>query len=175
MKLSPSSELEIVRQCLSGCEAAWARLFEHCHPTVLRQASIWLGPQSQCRELAEEVAGRVWLKLVVGGYRRLAAFDPARGVRITTYLVALARQEFLQFQRERRRRVVREKRGAERASHRDGQDSEVDILLNEYLSSLALCEDSAAESRDGFSDPVPEVAEALDVEKIRRPATVLSV
>lgn len=178
MKLSPTLEHQLVRHCLTGCEAAWARLFEYCHPTIVRQTSIWLGPQSKCGELAEEVAGRVWLKLVDSGYRRLALFDPDRGVRITTFLVALARQEFLQFQRERRRRVVREKRGAEKASHRQGHDSEVEILLNEYLGTLTESKSTGvgdpAESHEGRSEPAPEFKLTLDPEKIRQLATILS-
>jgi len=178
MKLSLGSEHQLIHKCLEGCETSWARLFEYCHPTIVRLASTWLGRQGGCGELAEEVAGRVWLKLVDGGYRRLAKFDPQRGVRITTFLVALARQEFLQFQRERRRRLVREKRGAERASHRNGQDSEVDILLNEWLgrlaSSDAIALDCQPENRGESPEPAGEDEVPLDPEGIRRLATLRS-
>jgi hypothetical protein len=62
------------------------------HPQLLLKIAELLGPGARAdRDTAEEIAGRVWLGLVLRDSYRLRAYDPPRGT-FDTYLRALARR-----------------------------------------------------------------------------------
>ena len=98
----------------------------------------WLWPRN-CGELTEEIAARVWLKLIEKQFERLARFDASRGVKLTTYMVALVRNEFLMVLREEKRRL---RRGSHRAQTKASWVSEdmVEIEVEEFLATLEATE-----------------------------------
>lgn len=129
----------LIARCLAGQEDAWTELYGRCQPVLLGQIASWLGPWKRCGELAEEIAARVWLKLIEGGHARLAKFDPAQGTKFTTFLIAIARNEFLMVIRERSRRQAREAKKAESRQSATTDDC-LDLDLAEYLEQLDAAE-----------------------------------
>jgi DNA-directed RNA polymerase specialized sigma24 family protein len=82
----------LVERCLEGDQAAWYAFHAAFHHRLLRMAARLLHDAPNRADLAEEIAGRVWLSLVVKDGMRLRAYDPDRGT-LATFLHALVRQE----------------------------------------------------------------------------------
>jgi DNA-directed RNA polymerase specialized sigma24 family protein len=135
---------QLIEQCIAGQKDAWTELFCQCHPMMLRQIALWVQPRN-CGELIEEIAGRVWFKLVENRFARLAKFDPSRGVKLSTYMVALTRNECLMFLREEKRRQYRESRRARAMSARMIDEMPgIELEIEEFLASLLAAEKAVA-------------------------------
>ena len=137
--VSLCSDAQLLSRCLAGHQEAWAELYRMCQPVLLQQIKSWLGPLRACGELAEEIAARVWLKLVERNHLRLSKFDPNRGVKVTTFLVALARYEHLMMVRERNRRSKRELQRAMAMPSITVEDH-LSVEIGEYLEILDAME-----------------------------------
>lgn len=138
MKTTEGLRASLVTECVTGEKEAWTELFKLCQPLLLRQIASWLWPRN-CGELTEEIAGRVWLKLIEKQFERLARFDASRGVKLTTYMVALARNEFLMVLREEKRRQRRESRRAQTAPTWVCEDL-LEVEVEEFLATLGATE-----------------------------------
>jgi len=138
MKTTEGLREALVSECVTGVKEAWTELFKLCQPLLLRQIASWLWPRN-CGELTEEIAGRVWLKLIEKQFERLARFDASRGVKLTTYMVALARNEFLMVLREEKRRLRRESHRAQTTATWVSEDM-VEVEVEEFLATLEATE-----------------------------------
>jgi hypothetical protein len=107
----PRPESLLIQECLAGDQEAWRLLHRLYHPQLLLKITELLGPGARKdRDTAEEIAGRVWLALVVRDSYRLRIYDPRRGS-FNTYLRALVRQVI---QQEYRRHGPRSRGGRHR-------------------------------------------------------------
>jgi DNA-directed RNA polymerase specialized sigma24 family protein len=134
-----SADGNLVLRCLAHEQSAWADLFALGQPLLLRRIAGWLGPAQRRGDLAEEVAARVWLKLVEADGKRLSRFNPARGSKLTAFLVGLARHEFLMVLRGERRQARRERIWAS-GSPEATFDSHLDLELADYLDRASVAE-----------------------------------
>ena len=131
-------EQHILERCLHGEEDAWESLFLLYQPRLLAIIKPLLGHRADRNDLAEEIASAVWYSLVVGENARIRRFDPSRGTRLLTYLVALARREIWKSYLRERNRHSRETRAARLEA--TGDDSYWELLLQEFLATLTLRE-----------------------------------
>lgn len=102
---------KLVEDCLKQDPAAWSRLYEACHQSLVSTISAILRHTTADADinLVDEIAARVWYALVCNGGELLSRFDVARGCRLNTFLSAIAKNEARQFFRAERRRRNREK------------------------------------------------------------------
>jgi DNA-directed RNA polymerase specialized sigma24 family protein len=147
MKTTDALDRILIEHCMAGQREAWAELFRLCQPLMLRQIALWFRPRN-CRELIEEIAGRVWLKLIDKKFARLAKFDSSRGIKLTTYLVALAKNEFRMFLREEKRRQARESHRAHMLATSVTQELP-GIEIEEFLTSLEDAEKASVAANLG--------------------------
>jgi len=77
----------------SGEVAAWQEFFDRFNGPLCAEIRGILGPDSSDLSLVNEIASRVWYALVHNDGELLERFDPARHVRLGTFLRDLARIE----------------------------------------------------------------------------------
>lgn len=98
----------LVEECLRGDATAWETLYRQCHPAILATARAVCAARRDWRDVSDEIAARVWYKLVCDDYRLLRLFAFDRGTSLSTYVAAICRNQALNFGREERRRRNRE-------------------------------------------------------------------
>ncbi len=129
-----STDAAIVRRCVAGEVAAWERLYALCHPPLLAAIESMLRLANRDPTLVDEISARVWYALVENDGDLLERFDPDRGVRLITFMRALAKDEISRHFRAERRRRDRESS----AIHHRTQHSaaEARAQFSEFLSTL---------------------------------------
>jgi DNA-directed RNA polymerase specialized sigma24 family protein len=131
-----SGDLYVIARCINRDEDAWKSLFHRYQPRLLAIIKGYLGPRAEVADLdAEEIAASIWYSLVVKDSARLRRYDPARGVKLLTYLSALARREIWKRYRRAQCRQSRESRVA-RVDAIPGDDGRCGLLLQEFLETL---------------------------------------
>lgn len=113
----PSDAPTLIDRCLAGDAAGWDQLYDDLHPKLLRAVRGIMRQNTQDHNVVEEIVARVWFSLIDRRHQTLKQFDQHRGVKISTYLIVLARYEWLQYCRAERRRVRREQVFASRGQH----------------------------------------------------------
>jgi hypothetical protein len=96
-----AADARLAKRCFSGEVAAWEELYAQCHYALLNSIRILLRPSNGDFSLVDEIAARVWYALVANDGALLSRYDPKRGVRLVTFLRALAKDEICRHFRER--------------------------------------------------------------------------
>lgn len=136
----PQSDRALIDSCLAGQPAAWDALYHTCHDSLLAAIRRQLGPhKSRNAELVDEIAARVWFVLVRNDGELLNRFDPAFGVRLTSFLAAIAKDLM---SRHFRSEVRRSRREAVSLQNRPTATppSLPPLALEEFLSTLTPAE-----------------------------------
>ena len=131
-------DAQLVERCLTGDELAWQQMYAEQHPLLLAQVNRLLFADVENADIAEEVAARVWQRLLEQDCRDLARFDVERACRLSTYLGAMAANEVLQFLRAERRLQARSiKAGQIRL--RQKSRTEIDLMapIHDFLTTLS--------------------------------------
>jgi hypothetical protein len=132
-----SADAALARRCAAGDVAAWDELYQLCHPPLLLSIEMMLGSGKRDRSLVEEIAARVWYALVENDGELLDRFDPSRGVRLATFMRALARDEIGRHYRTEKRRREREYTALhDRPRHTDPAHCDTDTSLSEFMATL---------------------------------------
>lgn len=100
---------ELVLRCLAGDAGSWRQLYCQCHGPLLAAIHAYLGPSQFDKTLVDEIAARVWYRLVQNNCEVLKRFDVNRGCRLATYLSMLAKTQSRILLRSERRRRTRER------------------------------------------------------------------
>jgi DNA-directed RNA polymerase specialized sigma24 family protein len=133
-----TADQHLVDRCLAGDERAWEKLYQDCHPQLLRAIKLLLGPDAGDFHLVDEMAARVWYALLRDGGRLLASYDVERDSRLSAFLMGLARIEIMRHMRSERRRRSYEFIGGRRILA-EGRvpDWQVAAMMEEFSSTLS--------------------------------------
>lgn len=94
---------------LTGNPAAWTILYDRFHDRLLSSIRAILGNGYNDSHLIDEIAARVWYTLVKNDFEIMRRYDTRRGLRISTFLSLIAKNELRVFLRSERRRRERER------------------------------------------------------------------
>ncbi|MEN6457941.1 MAG: hypothetical protein ABFC63_03360 [Thermoguttaceae bacterium] len=133
----PAADYQLASRCVAGEVAAWEQLYTQCHDPLCLSITAMLGRRGGDRDLVDEIAARVWYRLVDNDGELLARYSPTRGARLTTFMRALARDEMCRHFRATVRRRNRESIAVQ--SRRRNENGSADILrsdLNSFLTTL---------------------------------------
>jgi len=138
---SPRPVVEADRQladrCLSGDADAWEQIYVQFHDGLLASIRLMFGPTKPDQNQVDEIAARVWYRIIADGGKRLKEFDTARDCRLSTYLAVLARSEAGEMFRSERRRRIREKVASRpNTDLGDTVSSWTEVELHEFLCGL---------------------------------------
>ena len=135
------ADQHLVSRCLQGEVAAWEQLYDQCHGPLMRSIGIMLGGNTHDSHLVEEIAARVWYKLVANDGEVLSRYDPQRGARLITFMRALAKDETSRYFRSERRRRERELATfRDRPQHYQPEFGHGATSLDEFLATLTPLE-----------------------------------
>jgi DNA-directed RNA polymerase specialized sigma24 family protein len=98
----------VVDRCVAGEAGAWDELYQRQHDGLCESIKSMFGARRGDPEVIEEIAARVWFRIVTHDAALLDRFDPGRGCRLSTFLAAVAKREVAEFVRSERRRRRRE-------------------------------------------------------------------
>jgi len=98
----------VVERCVAGEAGAWDELYRRHHDGLCEAIKSMFGSRRGDPEVIDEIAARVWFRIVAHGADLLDRFDPRRGCRLSTFLAAVAKREVAEFVRSERRRRRRE-------------------------------------------------------------------
>lgn len=104
----PAADRRLVDRCLAGDDEAWRELFDQQHHRLLASIRSMFGPGVSDANQVEEIAARVWLRVLASDMHLLDEFDVSQGCRLSTYLSTLARSSAVEMFRSDRRRRQRE-------------------------------------------------------------------
>jgi len=130
-----NSDQSLVVHCIAGDGGAWERLYQRCHPVLLRSIGAILGPGRRDRHLIEEIGARVWFVLATNSGRFLDQFQPTRAS-LNTYLALIARTELSAYLRSERRRKRREVVAAEMTPTENSRPAELGETIDEFVRTL---------------------------------------
>ncbi len=101
-------DYRLAARCVSGEAAAWEELYAQCHDALCASIRVMLGRRRSDSDLIDEMAARVWYRLVNNDGELLARYSPRRGARLITFMRALAKDEICRNARNEVRRRGRE-------------------------------------------------------------------
>ena len=131
------ADRRLAERCLAGDEIAWERLYQRCHPQLLRAIKLLLGKDAGDLHLVDEMAARVWYTLLRDDGRLLASYDAERDCGLSAFLMGMARIEILRYMRSERRRRSYELIGGRRVlSEGRVPDWELAVMMDEFTSTL---------------------------------------
>lgn len=132
------ADQRLAERCLAGDEMAWERLYQRCHPQLLRAIKLLLGKDAGDLHLVDEMAARVWYTLLRDDGRLLASYDAERDSGLSAFLMGMARIEILRYVRSERRRRSYELIGGRRVLA-EGRvpDWELAAMMDEFTSMLS--------------------------------------
>jgi hypothetical protein len=105
---SADADYRLAARCVSGEVAAWEELYAQCHDPLCASIRIMLGRRGSDVDFIDEIAARVWYRLVDNDGELLSRFSPQRGARLITFMRALAKDEVCRHARNEVRRRDRE-------------------------------------------------------------------
>ncbi len=107
-RIRADDDRQLVDDCLAGDSGSWSRLYQACHPKLWAAVASFLREFAADIDLVDEIVARVWYAVVRNEGELLSRYEPQRGCRLTTFLVAIAKSEAKQYFRSERRRKRRE-------------------------------------------------------------------
>jgi DNA-directed RNA polymerase specialized sigma24 family protein len=131
------ADFRLATRCVAGEVAAWEQLYTQCHDPLCDFVRFTLGRGKSNRDLIDEIAARVWYRLVDNDGELLARYSPKRGARLITFMRALAKDEIRRNFRTEARRRNRESIAVKTCPRRG--ESDFDILgsdLKQFLTTL---------------------------------------
>jgi DNA-directed RNA polymerase specialized sigma24 family protein len=132
-----AADHHVVQRCVAGEVAAWEELYGQCHDPLLALIRGLLNGCANSGDLADEISARVWYALVANEGQLLSKYDPQRGARLLTFMVALAKDLVCRHFRSERRRAERELVAAqERPAHHSDDLDQSESFLEEFLGTL---------------------------------------
>lgn len=99
----------VVDRCVAGEAGAWDELYRRHHGGLSTSIKSMFGTRCGDPEVIDEIAARVWYRIVTNRAALLDRFDAGMGGRLRTYLVAIAKRETADFLRSEKRRRRRER------------------------------------------------------------------
>jgi len=92
-----ADDQQLAQRCFAGEVAAWAEFLDRFHGPLCTSLREILGRGGSDSSRVNEIASRVWYALVRNDGELLERFDPARHVRLGTFLRDLARIEITEY------------------------------------------------------------------------------
>ena len=92
-------------------QARWRHgksVYAQCHDPLCASIRVMLGRRGSDVDFIDEIAARVWYRLVDNDGELLSRFSPERGARLITFMCALAKDEVCRHARNEVRRRDRE-------------------------------------------------------------------
>ncbi|MCE5268547.1 MAG: hypothetical protein LLG00_11745 [Planctomycetaceae bacterium] len=130
------ADYRLTARCLAGEVAAWEGLYAQCHDALCISIKVMLGRKSDAN-LVDEIAARVWYRLVDKDGELLSRYSPARGARLITFMRALAKDEMCRHFRSAARRRSRESVAVQsRGRQEENEPQSLGSDLKLFLSTL---------------------------------------
>jgi DNA-directed RNA polymerase specialized sigma24 family protein len=138
---SASDDTLLVERCLRGDVAAWEELYCKCHDPLCAAIRYQLGRTGADSQLVDEMAARVWYRLVDQNGKQLKKFNPARGA-ILTFIRLIARKEISNYFRADKRRLKNDLSSIPQRYRLEVADRNevLPIMLTEFLDLLTPSE-----------------------------------
>ncbi|MEN6450847.1 MAG: hypothetical protein ABFC96_10165 [Thermoguttaceae bacterium] len=130
-----AADYRLASRCVAGDVAAWEELYAQCHDPLCASVRVLLGRRGGDPDLVDEIAARVWYRLVDKDGELLSRYAPDRGARLTTYLRALAKDEMCRHFRAASRRRQREAIAVQ--ARPKWEESGIELLSHDVTSFLA--------------------------------------
>lgn len=133
----PAADRRLVDRCLAGDGEAWRQLFGQQHHLLLASIRGMFGSAVCDTNQVEEIAARVWYKLLVREGRLLGQFDVEQGCRLSTFFGSIAHSTAVRMFRADKRRRRREAVASRPETH-SSEESQHQLAsrLGEFLRRL---------------------------------------
>lgn len=134
---SLDADARLVERCIRGEVAGWEELYRKCHDPLCVTIRIRLGRLGSDAQLVDELAARVWYRLIDNDGKQLAKYL-FRRMSILSYIRLQARWIISEYFRSERRRMKNELTSLVRKNRKESvaHAESLPLLVTEFLSIL---------------------------------------